>query len=385
MKISRRNFLKGSATTLFLAGFNFPVLANTTKKKNLVIIMLRGGMDGLCAVPIIGDKNFEKRRKDLILDETIKLNSDFALHPKLKNFHNLWQNNLGAIVHATNIPYTKRSHFDGQNLMETGGHIPYAIKTGWLGRGMKLAELKGDGLALSLQMPLLLRGIPSNDNFYPSKKRLPRTELLQLLKSVYADKSEHDLANMMEIIANRSMMSSGGTSMSRKNSSLAYKAGLELKKINGPRVAVFEVDGFDTHAAQGGVNGSHSDSLIEMDSIFKSLEKGLGPEIENTLVLTLTEFGRTIEQNGGRGTEHGYGSAIFMAGGLLKQSQVYTDWPGLRKKELFEGRDLNSTIDARSVYASAMSIVFDIDFKRIQKEVFWGDKLQNLSEKLFKV
>ena len=91
MKISRRNFLKGSATTLFLAGFNFPVLANTTKKKNLVIIMLRGGMDGLCAVPIIGDKNFEKRRKDLILDETIKLNSDFALHPKLKNFYNLWQ------------------------------------------------------------------------------------------------------------------------------------------------------------------------------------------------------------------------------------------------------------------------------------------------------
>ena len=127
-------------------------------------------MDGLCAVPIIGDKNFEKRRKDLILDETIKLNSDFALHPKLKNFHNLWQNNLGAIVHATNIPYTKRSHFDGQNLMETGGHIPYAIKTGWLGRGMKLGELKGDGLALSLPMPLLLRGIPSNDNFYPSKK-----------------------------------------------------------------------------------------------------------------------------------------------------------------------------------------------------------------------
>ena len=132
------------------------------------------------------------------------------------------------------------------------------------------------------------------------------------------------------------------------------------------------------------MNGSHSDSLIEMDSIFKSLEKGLGSEIENTLVLTLTEFGRTIEQNGGRGTEHGYGSAIFMAGGLLKKSQVYSDWPGLKKKELFEGRDLNSTIDARSVYASAMSTVFDIEFKRLQKEVFWGDKLVNLSDKLFK-
>ena len=384
MKISRRNFLKGSATALFLAGFNLPVFANTKPKKNLVVIMLKGAMDSLYAVPVIGDKDLEERRQDLILDNTIKLDTDFALHPKLNSFYRLWQSNQASIVHATNIPYSKRSHFDGQNLMETGGHIPYAVKTGWLGRGMKLAELKGDGLALALPMPLLLRGIPSNDNFYPSKKRLPRTELLKLLKSIYAEKSEHDLANMMEIIANRSMMSSGGTSMSRKNSSLALKAGLELKKINGPRVAVFEVDGFDTHAAQGGVNGSHSDSLIEMDSIFKSLEKGLGNEIENTLVLTLTEFGRTIEQNGGRGTEHGYGSAIFMAGGLLKKSQIYTDWPGLKKKELFEGRDLNSTTDARSVYASAMSTVFDIDFNRIQKEVFWGDKLQNLSEKLFK-
>tara|TARA_Y100001936_G_C16083427_1_gene679704 strand:- start:508 stop:1662 length:1155 start_codon:yes stop_codon:yes gene_type:complete len=383
MKISRRNFLKSSATSLFLAGFNFPLFANTQKKKNLVIIMLRGGMDGLCAVPIIGDKNFQKRRKDLILDETIKINSDFSLHPKLKNFHNLWKKNLGSIVHATNIPYTKRSHFDGQNLMETGGHIPYSIKTGWLGRGMKLAGLKGEGLALALPMPLLLRGTPSNDNFFPSKKRLPRTELLQLLKSVYSKKSEHELANMMEIIANRSMMN--GTSMSRKSSKLALRAGSELKKINGPRVAVFEVGGFDTHAAQGGVDGSHSDSLIKMDNILKNLEKGLGNEIENTLVLTLTEFGRTIEQNGGLGTEHGYGSAVFMAGGLLKKSQVYTDWPGLKKKQLFEGRDLNATIDARSIYASAMSTVFDTDFKRIQKEVFWGDKLQNLSEKLFKV
>ncbi len=385
MKISRRNFLKGSATTLFLAGFNYPILASNQTKKNLVVIMLRGGMDGLCAVPVIGDKDFEKRRKDLLLDNTIKLDNDFALHPKLKNFHNLWKNNLASIVHATNIPYTKRSHFDGQNLMETGGHVPYAVKTGWLGRGMKIANLKGDGLALALPMPLLLRGIKKNDNFYPSKKRLPRSELLNLLSTIYKDRTEHELADMMDTIYKRSMEMGGATSMSRSNNSLAYKAWLELQKINGPRVAVFEVGGFDTHAAQGGENGSHSDSLVEMDGIFKNLEKGLGNEINNTLIVTLTEFGRTIKQNSGRGTEHGYGSAIFLGGGILKESQVFTDWPGLKRKELFEGRDLNSTIDARSVYASAMSTVFDIDFKRVQKEVFWGDKLVNLSDKLFKV
>jgi uncharacterized protein (DUF1501 family) len=105
----------------------------------------------------------------------------------------------------------------------------------------------------------------------------------------------------------------------------------------------------------------------------------------NTLIVTLTEFGRTIKQNSSNGTEHGYGSAIFLAGGLVKKAQVHTDWPGLKRKELFQGRDLNSTIDSRSVYASAMSTVFNLDFERIRKEVFWGDELQNLSEKLFKV
>ena len=384
MKISRRNFLKGTATTLFLAGFNLPVLANNKTKKNLVVIMLRGGMDGLCAVPVVGDKNFEKRRQDLILDKTIKLNTDFALHPRLKNFHNLWEKNLGAIVHATNIPYTDRSHFDGQNLMESGGHIPYSVKTGWLGRGMKVAKLKGDGLALALPMPLLLRGIESNDNYYPAKKSLPKSDIIDVLRSVYKDKSEHELAEMMEIIYQRSMIKMSSSS-SRNNSSLAFKAGQELKKINGPRVAVFEVGGFDTHAAQGGIDGSHSDSLIEMDDIFLNLEKGLGKEMNNTLIVTLTEFGRTVKQNSGLGTEHGYGSAIFMGGGILKKSQVYTDWPGLKKKDLFESRDLNSTIDSRSIYASAMSSVFDIEFKEIQKQVFWGDNLQNLSDKLFKV
>ena len=125
------------------------------------------------------------------------------------------------------------------------------------------------------------------------------------------------------------------------------------------------------------------ESLFFRRDRIKNLKTHLKQEYKNTAILTVTEFGRTIKQNGGLGTEHGYGTAIFMAGGLLKKSQVYTDWPGLKRKELFEGRDLNSTIDARSVYASAMSTVFDVDFKRIQKEVFWGENLQNLSDKLF--
>jgi uncharacterized protein (DUF1501 family) len=384
MKISRRNFLKGSATALFLAGFNLPVLANTKPKKNLVVIMLKGAMDSLYAVPVIGDKDLEERRQDLILDNTIKLDTDFALHPKLTSFHNLWKGKQASIVHATNIPYSERSHFDGQNLMQSGGHIPYAVKTGWLGRGMNLAKLNGEGLALQLPMPLLLRGTSNNNNFFPAKKKLPNKEILEILKSHYKEHSEKDLEEMMNIISQRSMMTGETMSMSRDNSSLAFKAGSELKKVNGPRVAVFQVNGFDTHAAQSGVDGTHTDSLIEMDNIFKKLNESLGNEMKNTLILTLTEFGRTVTQNSGLGTDHGYASAIFLGGGLLKKSQVHCDWPGLKTKDLFQGRDLNSTIDARSVYASAMSSVFDLEFELIKNDVFWGDNLQNLTNILFK-
>ena len=385
MKISRRDFLKGTATSLFLAGFNFPVLASTSKKKNLIVIMLRGGMDGLCAVPVIGDKNFEKIRKGILIENPMRLDSDFALHPKLKGFSECWHDNTGAIVHATSIPYTARSHFEGQNLMESGGRVPYQEKTGWLGRGMKLANLKAEGLALSLPMPLLLRGVPKNDNYYPADGKLPREETLELLKSVYADSSEEELLDMMNFIKKRKkeQMGVSWSYDKRDNKNLAMKAGKLLSNPNGPRVAVFEVNGFDTHAAQGGINGTHTRCLVEMDTIIQNL-KISRTAYANSIILTVTEFGRTIKKNGGNGTEHGYGTAVFLAGGLVKKSQVHTDWPGLKRKELFDGRDLNATIDARSVYASAMSTVFDLDFKRIQKEVFFGDQLQNLSDKLFK-
>ncbi len=386
MKISRRNFLKGSLTTLFVAGFNLPIYASNNIKKNLIVISLRGGMDGLCALPAKSDKNFEKLRPDLIIDKNLEINSDFVLHPSLSTFHELWKEGKSSFVHATSIPYTGRSHFDGQNLMESGGKVPYQVKTGWLGRGMKIAKLEGDGLALALPMPLLLRGVPKNDNYFPAQGKLPDKEILEILSQVYSNKSEAELKSLVDIVKSRPKVdtSYGGGYGSRDNTSLARKAAGMMIKPNGPRVAVFEVHDFDTHSAQGGVDGTHSDCLNEIDDIVRALKRYLAKDFDNTLIVTLTEFGRMIKQNSGLGTEHGYGSAVLMAGGLLKKAQVYSDWPGLKKKELFEKRDLNSTIDARSIYASAMSSVFDLDFNLIRDEVFWGEKLENLSDKLFK-
>ena len=380
MKINRRDFLKTTAaTSLFFAGFGLPSFASQNKK-NLVVIMLEGGMDGLCAVPIRGDKNFKKLRSEINLKKTLKLTSDFDLHPALENFKALWDQNTASVFHATSIPYKGRSHFEGQDMMMSGGTVPYQEKTGWLGRGMKLAGLKGNGLAMSLPMPLLIRGVPLNNNYFPIRSSLPQKRLLNIIEEEFNQYSEKDLSETLSIIRNRDLNYFPGTNAS----TLALEAGKLLSDPNGPRVAVFKVENFDTHAAQGGDKGTHADCLKEYDQILKALKASLGSTFKDTLILTLTEFGRTVKQNGGNGTEHGYGTAVLMAGGLIKKSKVHGDWPGLKNKELFQGRDLNSTMDARSIYASAMSTVFDLDFKSIQKDVFFGDKLENLSDKLFK-
>ena len=188
-------------------------------------------MDGLCALPVKGDKNFEKLRSKINLDKTLSLTSDFDLHPALKTFKSLWDKNLASAVHATSIPYTGRSHFDGQNLMQSGGKIPYAIKTGWLGRGMKTAGLTGNGLALSLPMPLLIRGVPMNDNYYPVGKRIPGKDILQIINSEFDKYSEKDLSEILKVVRKREDGGYGHT----ENSALSLNAGKQLSKINGSK------------------------------------------------------------------------------------------------------------------------------------------------------
>ena len=382
MNCTRRSFLKGSLATIFFSNFNVPLYGSIKNpKKNIVIISLRGGMDGLTAVPV-NDSLINRYRSDLILNNKLKLNSDFSLHPKLKTLHSLWSENLAAVVHATNIPYTERSHFDGQNIMETGALKAYTEKTGWLGRGMKSAGLYGSSLALSLPMPLLLRGVEKNNNYYPTWMHLPKREVIERITRAYDGVEQDKLQEVYNVIMNRPLTMQGGD---ETLDSLSKRTAQILKDPLGPKVAVFDLEGFDTHTAQGTDNGEHADNLQDVDLIIKNLHAGMGSDFDNTLILTLTEFGRTVEQNGGNGTEHGYGSAILMAGGLLKKSQVFTDWPGLKKGDLFQGRDLLSTIDSRSIYASAMTAVFDVEFDRLRHDVFWNEDIKDVSSLLFRI
>ena len=377
--ISRRTFLTSSMTVTLLGSPIFSALAEKRNKRNLVVISLRGGMDGLSAVPPI-DPKLEKFRPDILVKKPLPLTSDFALHPSLKNFHIAWKQDKAAIVHSTNIPYTNRSHFEGQDLMESGGRKPFAEYTGWLGRGMETAGL--EGLAIALPMPLILRSKANLDNYFPTKLSTPSPEIMKRVAKTYPVNS--NLKSTIERVIMRpySMLSGSG---SRKAYRLAGTAAQALARADGPRVAVFDMNGFDTHAAQGGSNGEHADKLYNLDKIFGTLRKNLGSSFDNTLIVTLTEFGRKVEQNGGNGTEHGYGTAVLMMGGLIKKAQVYSDWPGLKRKDMFEGQDLNSTTDARSIYCSAMAMAFETDFEKLQRQVFWNNKLLNLQDKLFRL
>ena len=378
MTVNRREFITGLGSLTLLGSPIFNARAAKLKKKNLVVVMLRGGMDGLTAIQPT-DRRMEEVRPDILVTGTKKLTSDFNVHPRLESFLSCWKEGKAAVVHATSIPYTMRSHFDGQNLMESGGHTPYADKTGWLGRGIEASEL--GSLAVSLPMPLVLRGNLNPDNYYPTWMDMPQRAEMRLINSSYSEGSP--LAHTMQRVINRpvSMMQRFDDNDAHL---LARVASQELSREDGPRVAVFDIGGFDTHAAQGGEDGEHGERLADYDKVLTALKEGLGDAFDDTLVLTLTEFGRKVEQNGGYGTEHGYGTAILMAGGLLKEAQIYADWPGLKTKHLFERQDLNATIDARSVYCSAMSYCFDVDFKTMKTKAFFGDDLEDLSGRLFK-
>ena len=380
MNISRRVFLAGSTSLILTTPILKKAIGSSKTKNNLVIVMLRGGMDGLTAVPFIGNDILSKARPDIGVNKPINITPNFALHPVLKNFKSLWDNQQASIFHATSIPYTGRSHFEGQYLMESGGTKPYYDKTGWVGRALEGVGVKG--LSISLPMPLILRGGEDLDSFMPSKNRLPSDETLKLLEEDY--QNDEFLSNVLSTIRKRPIAMMEPKSRSDKDmNGLAKIAAQQLSDINGPSIAVFDIGGFDTHADQGGDFGQHGKQLQQFDNVIGTLRDQMGHSFNNTIIVSLTEFGRTMNQNGGSGTEHGYGTAILMAGGLLPKSRIISDWPGLKKKDLFEGRDLNSSVDARSIYATIMARVLDTDHKKIVKDAFFNSDLPDMTKRIF--
>lgn len=380
MNTSRRVFLAGSASLFVTSPLTTPAFATSGRKANLVVVMLRGGMDGLAAAPFTGDDTLARMRPDISVNRPVKIGGDFALHPQLREFKSLWDRGKASVFHATSIPYTGRSHFEGQYLMESGGTVPYYDKTGWLGRALEGQGRKS--LSISLPMPLLLRGTADMDNFLPSANALPDSDMLASLAGNYA--GDDMLSHALDTIRKRPVsMTSMRVRGDGNLNALATVAARQLSDPEGPSVAVFDIGGFDTHSGQGGDRGEHAEQLGKFDLVIGTLADQLGDAFDDTIIVSLTEFGRTLEQNGGSGTEHGYGTAILMAGGLLPQSRVIGDWPGLKKSKLYEGRDLDATIDARAVYASVVARVLGSSHRKVAQDAFFGADLPDMTKRIF--
>ena len=369
---TRRSFIKSTLKAtgvVSLSGAATLSLAALPTESRLMVVILRGGMDGLAAVPAIGDNQLKKIRPTLIPDQTLNLDSYFALNPALKFFYECWNKNQCLIVHSTSFSYTGRSHFEGQDIMQSGLDIAYASKTGWIGRAMELAGF--EAVAMSLPMPLILRGNQTVDNIFPTRYGLPPVEIYQKLLELWEQDTDfHDISTRLSGLGvrgsnQRNLSTSGQLTLTE----LGAEAGRQLSKESGPRVAILDHVGFDTHASQGGIDGVHSAKLSDIDAALSAFKSQLGSAWNNTIVMTVTEFGRTAAENGSIGTDHGWGTCAFFAGGKINKSKIIADWPSLKSESLYQGRDLPATIDIRSAYASALSSVFRLDSKLIKEKV----------------
>jgi uncharacterized protein (DUF1501 family) len=329
-----------------------------------VFVVLRGGLDGLTAAPVVGDPGFAEARGALgqFAGDPLPLQGPFALNPLLPQLHALYGRGEMALLHAVGLPYRERSHFDAQQVLESGGSRPHEITTGWLGRA--LAARGGNApaikaVALETAVPLVLRGPVDVDTWAPSSLPEPGTELVARLEMLYRDDPAlaQALARARGLRAEPGMADgvSGRASAGRNAAqALAAKAAEFLQR--GSQVAVLEMGGWDSHANQAATNGATSNNLRTLDAALAALHQGLqaGGLWPRSVVLVATEFGRQVSINGTQGTDHGSGGAAFLLGGAVRGGQVFSDWPGLAPKDRFEGRDLRTTTDLRAVWRNIL-------------------------------
>jgi uncharacterized protein (DUF1501 family) len=395
--LTRRHLLRAAAAWLAAPASLCLAGAAGSAAPRLALVILRGGMDGLSAVPVPGDPAFAPARGALAEfgEPALALDGPFALHPALSRLHGLYHSKNAAIVHATGLPYKERSHFEAQQLLESGGERPYALSTGWLGRA--LAASQGKGLALQAAVPLILRGSADIDSWAPSALPDPSPDLLQRLERLY----EHDPALAQALRRARGLRSDDAGAMAMGGAmvmagavpppglspmgsataatplavQLAQRAAEFLALPAGPQAAVLEMGGWDTHANQAAPQGALAANLRRLDEALGAMCQGLqsSPGLwERSVVLVMTEFGREVAINGTQGTDHGSGGAAFVLGGRVHGGRVLADWPGLAPQQRFEGRDLRITTDLRSVWKTALAQHLRVADSAIARDVLPG-------------
>jgi uncharacterized protein (DUF1501 family) len=384
----RRRLFTAAAVTGSLAAWPTLTLAGTAGPgaNRFVLVILRGGMDGLGAAPAVGDPDFSAARGPLgqFATPALRVDSTISLHPHLVELHAMVGRGEAAVVHAVGLPYRERSHFDAQQVLESGGTRPYELSTGWLGRA--LAASAGKGIALNTSVPLVLRGRADVDTWAPSALPDPSADLVARLERMYA--GDPTLADALERARRLHLdapppMQDGATGMAAGSGArpggfvmLAQRATDFLNQANGPQVAVLEIGGWDTHANQAAPNGALAGGLRQLDAGLDALRRGLtrGGAWSRTVVVVASEFGREVAVNGTLGTDHGTGGVAFVLGGPVKGGRVVTDWPGLAKSQRYEGRDLKITTDLRSVFKGVLADHLQITSRSLDSEVFPGSE-----------
>lgn len=380
---SRRGLLLGGAS--FAAWAYLPKFARAADGRDprLVVVILRGALDGLATVAPVGDPDYAGLHGSIALtaDGTHPapmLDSFFALHPSMPEFARMYRAQHAAVIHAVATPYRDRSHFDGQDVLESGYAGPGRVQSGWLNRALEAlprGERVSSGLAVGPTTPLVLRGNAPTVGWAPVALPQADDDTAMRLVDLYRHR-DPALASALSQGLQLEKAASGDDMKPKPGNAVAQMrqvargAAKLMAADDGPRIAALAFDGWDTHANEGGSVGRLAFLLGGLDSALAEFESGLGDRWRDTVVVVATEFGRTARINGTDGTDHGTATVALLAGGAVKGGRVISDWPGLKPGNLFEARDLKPTTDLRSVIKGVLQSQFGLSDQVLAQTVF---------------
>lgn len=388
---SRRGFIKiaglggGFALTHSLLPVRF-AFSDTLNNKRLLVVILRGALDGLAAVIPFGDRSYTDARGIMALpqngDAMVNLDNYFALHIALKPLLPLYEQRQMLIYHAAATSYRDRSHFDAQDLLENGSDKPHTLATGWLNRAIATLSHSPKAMSVGVSIPLILRGGAKIGSWAPSI--LPNVDEDFLSRVIHLYQSDPLL---LDAITRAKEMRDAGNNKGdlvrgqRAFIGIMQKIAEFMAPASGARIATVEIGGWDTHANQGLVKGNLPNNLGILAEGLINFQKSMGAVWKDTAVLCITEFGRTVKGNGSEGTDHGTASVAFLLGGSVNGGRVAGDWPSLDK--LYEGRDLIPANDLRALLKTTLHQHLSISEDKLENSVFPNSTRIWLKEKLF--
>jgi uncharacterized protein (DUF1501 family) len=395
---TRRHLLLASGVLFAWAHLPRAALAEG-RDPRLMVIVLRGALDGLAAVAPVGDPDWLRLRGDQALTlagatPALPLDGFFALNPAMPNLHRMYKAGSASIVHAVASPYRERSHFDGQDVLESGLTKPGAVDTGWLNRALgTLAPTGrvggGQAFAVGPVTPLVVRGPAPVLSWTPPKLPPATDNTVMRLLDLYRH-TDPALARALEervdlaAIARADGMDTRphktegpgpqgpGAAVRAYFAEAAGAAAKFMSRADGPRVGALAFDGWDTHADEGAADGRLAALLGALDGAFAAVESGMGDAWKQTAVAVITEFGRTARINGTQGTDHGTATIALLLGGAVKGGRVIADWPGLSAASLYQDRDLKPTADLRAILKGVLRDHLRVDEKALASAVFPG-------------